>query len=130
MGMPVAVPEAVRLAMDDIAGAMREGLLALTVGAGLGVMGALFEESVISLAGPKGRHDPDRWAVRHDSEEALSCSVAGKCRCAGLGYGPRMAAAEMKIAAYELFASIDHLGEMAMARTLGLVVDPPLRHGS
>lgn len=44
---------------------MKEGLLALAVGAGLQVMGAVMEEDVVALAGPKGRHDAERRAVRH-----------------------------------------------------------------
>ena len=40
----VAVPEQVIVAMTDIAATMREGLLAMAVGAGLAVMGALMED--------------------------------------------------------------------------------------
>jgi hypothetical protein len=54
----------VRLAMDDIAGTMREGLLAMAVSAGLGVMGALMEESVTALCRPKGKHQPGRAAMK------------------------------------------------------------------
>jgi hypothetical protein len=42
-----------------------EGLLAVAVGAGLQVKAALMAESVTALAGPKGRRDPARTAVRH-----------------------------------------------------------------
>ena len=35
-----------------------QGLLALAVGAGLQVLGTLMEESVVALAGPKGKHNP------------------------------------------------------------------------
>ena len=52
-----AVPERVSVAMAEIAENMREGLLALAVGAGLQVMAALMEADVTALAGPKGRHD-------------------------------------------------------------------------
>ncbi|MCC6832111.1 MAG: transposase [Thermoleophilia bacterium] len=43
----------------------QEGLMALSVGVGLGVLAELMEEEVIQVVGPKGRHDPDRSAVRH-----------------------------------------------------------------
>lgn len=52
----LVLPEAVSVAMAEIGGAVREGLLALAVAAGLQVMGAMMEESVVALAGPKGRH--------------------------------------------------------------------------
>ena len=38
--------------MAELAGATREGLLVLAVGAGLQVMQALMDESVTALAGP------------------------------------------------------------------------------
>jgi putative transposase len=47
---------------------MREGLLAASVAIGLEVMGELVEAEVSELAGPKGKHDPDRAAYRHGSE--------------------------------------------------------------
>jgi hypothetical protein len=36
----------------------REGLLALSVGVGLGVLAELMEEEVDEVVGPKGRHNP------------------------------------------------------------------------
>ena len=63
------VPETVTLAMDGIASAMREGLMAMAVSAGLDVLEVLLDESVIALAGLKGRHDPSRVAVRHGGED-------------------------------------------------------------
>ncbi len=51
--------------MADIAGAAREGLLAMSVAAGLAVIQAMFEAEIPVVAGPKGKHDPTRAAVRH-----------------------------------------------------------------
>jgi hypothetical protein len=39
--------------------------LALSVGLGLGVLHELMEAEVDEVVGPKGRHNPDRDAVRH-----------------------------------------------------------------
>ena len=50
-------------------GAAREGLLALWVSVGLGVLGELFEEEVEGLVGAKGHWNPDRTAVRHGHED-------------------------------------------------------------
>ncbi len=63
-----AVPETVSVALAELAGEMREGLLALAVGTGLQVMAAIMEEDVTARCGPKGRHDPERAAVRHGHE--------------------------------------------------------------
>jgi hypothetical protein len=56
----VAVPEQVIVSMAGIAGAAREGLLALAVSTGLQVMAAMFEDDVTRLCGPDGQHNPDR----------------------------------------------------------------------
>lgn len=52
-------------ALGDLAGAAREGRPALSVGVGLGVMHELVEAEVTEVVGPKGKHDPERGAVRH-----------------------------------------------------------------
>ena len=64
----LAVPEQVSVAMDEIAADMREGLLALAVGAGLQVMGQLMESDVAAACGPRGKHDAERSATRHGTE--------------------------------------------------------------
>ncbi len=60
-----ALPERVQEALGELVGAAQDGLLALSVGVGLGVMSELIEEEVTEVVGPKGRHDPERTAVRH-----------------------------------------------------------------
>ena len=55
--------------MGELAETVREGLLALAVGAGLQVMHVMMAESVTSVCGPKGQHDADRKAVRHGTED-------------------------------------------------------------
>jgi putative transposase len=117
-GDSFAVPEQVSVAMAEIAGSMREGLLALAVGAGLQVMQVLMEADVTAAAGPKGRHDPDRAAVRHGSERG-SVTLGGRRVAVSR---PRVRAAdgskELPVPAYELFAGTEILGAMAMERML------------
>jgi hypothetical protein len=62
------LPEQVTFAVAELAGAAREGLLALAVGTGMQVLQVMLAEDVARLVGPKGRHNPDRAAVRHGSE--------------------------------------------------------------
>src|SRR5215207_8263144 len=104
--------------MAEIAGCMREGLLALAVGTGLQVMQVLMEADVTGLAGPKGRHDPGRSAVRHGSERG-SVTLGGRRVPVTR---PRVRAAdgsgELPVATYELFSGTEMLGSMAMERML------------
>jgi transposase-like protein len=112
------VPERVSVAMAEIADCMREGLLALAVGTGLQVMQALMEADVTGLAGPKGRHDPGRTAVRHGHERG-SVTLGGRRVPVTR---PRVRAAdgsgELPVASYELFTGTEILGAMAMERML------------
>ncbi|MBX9920811.1 MAG: IS256-like element IS1295 family transposase [Mycolicibacterium frederiksbergense] len=113
-----AVPERVSVAMSEIAGNMSEGLLALAVGAGLQVMAALMEADVTALAGPKGRHDQARTAVRHGRERG-SVTLGGRRVPVTR---PRVRAAdgtgELAVASYELFSSTEILRRLAMEKML------------
>jgi putative transposase len=115
----LTMPAEVSVALAEIAHSAKEGLLALAVGAGLQVLGTLMEESVVALAGPKGRHDPDRAAVRHGHEQG-SVTLGGR-RVAV--QRPRVRAAdgsgELPVAAYELFSGTELLGRLALERMLG-----------
>jgi putative transposase len=116
----LTIPKEVSVALAEIAESVTEGLLALAVGAGLQVMGTLMEESVTALAGPKGKHAPDRAAVRHGHERG-SVTLGG--RRVGV-QRPRVRAAdgsgELPVAAYELFSGTEEvLGRLALERMLG-----------
>src|SRR5512135_2885157 len=104
--------------MTEIAENMHEGLLALAVGAGLQVMQSLMEADVTVLAGPKGKHNMTRTAVRHGRERG-SVTLGGR-RVAITR--PRVRAAdgsgELPIASYELFSSTEILGKMAIEKML------------
>jgi len=71
------LPARVQEALGELVGAAREGLLALSVGVGLGVLAELMEEEVEEVVGPKGRHDADRVAVRH-GREAGEVTLGGR----------------------------------------------------
>jgi putative transposase len=112
------MPGAVTVTLAELAGSLREGLLAMAVGAGLQVMDAVIDESVTALAGPKFRHDSERSAVRHGTE--AGSVVLGGRRIPVRRPRVRTAdsSAEVAVPAYELFSSTDLLGEMALERMM------------
>lgn len=113
-----AVPKQVSVAMEEIAADMREGLLALAVGAGLQVMAHLMEADVAAVCGPRGRHDPDRTASRHGSGRG-SVTLGGRRVPVSR---PRIRATdgsgELPVPAYEAFTGTELLGRMALERML------------
>jgi hypothetical protein len=104
--------------LGEIAADMREGLLALAVGTGLQVMASMMAADVTALAGPKGRHDPDRTAVRH-GHGAGSVTLGGRRMPV---QRPRVRSVdgcgELPVPAYELFSGTEILGRMALDRML------------
>jgi putative transposase len=114
----VAVPEQVVVSLAEIAGSVKEGLLALAVGTGLQVMATMFEEEVAALCGPDGKHNPDRAGYRHGAG-AGSVTLGGRRIPVTR---PRVRAAdgsgELHLPSYDLFSSTEVLGQMALERML------------
>lgn len=113
-----ALPGRVQATLGELVGAAREGLLALSVGVGLGVMHELMAEEVEEVCGPKGKQDPERVAYRHggdDGEVTLGSRRVGVRR-------PRMRAkdesGEVPVETYEHFASRDVLSAVVLERML------------
>jgi transposase-like protein len=81
-------------------------------------MQALMAESVTAVAGPRGRHDADRTAVRHGSGPG-SVTLGGRRVPVRR---PRVRAVddsgELPVPAYALFTGTEVLGRMAMERML------------
>src|SRR3954451_10537674 len=105
-------------ALGELAGAAKEGLLALSVGVGLGGLHELLEAEVDEVVGPKGKHNADRAAVRHGHD-------AGEVT---LG-GPRVAVSrprarsvdgerEVELGTYAHFAARDRLTDAMFERML------------
>jgi putative transposase len=112
------LPERVTVAVAELAGAAREGLLALAVGTGLQVLPALLAEDVARLVGPRGCYNPDRAAVRHGSEPGQVTLSGRRVRVRR----PRVRTAdgtrELPVPTYQAFAATDLLGELALERML------------
>ena len=116
--LELSVPAHVDVVMAEVAADMREGLLALAVGAGLQVMSAMMDADVTAMAGPKGKHNPDRLAVRHGQDRG-SVTLGGRRVPV---QRPRVRAAdgsgELPVPSYELFSSTEVLGRLAMEKML------------
>jgi len=116
--MAPVLPEVVSIAMAELAVDVQEGLLAMAVGTGLQVMAAMMNADVEAVCGPKGKHDPDRSAVRHGTGDG-SVTLGGRRVPV---QRPRMRATdgsgELPVACYELFSQTQVLGRMAMQRML------------
>jgi putative transposase len=112
------LPLRVQEALGQLVGAAKDGLLALSVGVGLGVLAELLEEEVIEVVGAKGRHDPERRAVRHGHE-------AGEVTLGGRRVQverPRVRSAdgrsELPLQTYAHFADRDPLTKVVLERML------------
>jgi putative transposase len=114
----LALPPRVQEALGELVGSAKEGLLALSVGVGLGVLAELLEEEVVEVVGPKGKHDPERTAVRHGHESG-EVTLGGR-RVAVERPRVRSAdgAAELRLATYEYFADRDPLSRSVLERML------------
>jgi putative transposase len=112
------LPAQIQEALGELVGAAREGLLALSVGVGLGVVHELMELEVDEVVGLKGKHNPDRVAVRHGHEDG-SMTLGGRRVPVRR---PRMRTAdeerELPVASYEYFADRDPLTRAVMDRML------------
>lgn len=117
----VALPDAVSVAVGQLAGELEEGLLAFAVGAGLQVLGAILDAEVTALAGPKGRHDPQRSAVRHGSDDGLVTLGGRQVSITRPRVRTADRSAEVALPTYELVSSTEVLGRMAMERMLAKV---------
>jgi putative transposase len=111
------LPAEVRLALADIAGAAREGLLAMSVAAGLAVMQAMFDAEITAACGARGRHDPHRAAVRHGNGEG-SVVLGGRRVPVTRPRARTVDGHEVPLAAYRVFAADDLLGRVVMERML------------
>ncbi|MGZ6576181.1 MAG: IS256 family transposase [Solirubrobacteraceae bacterium] len=112
------LPERVQEALGELVGAAKEGLLALSVGVGLGVLTELMEEEVDDVVGPKGKWNAERTAVRHGHEDG-EVTLGGR-RVEARRPRVRTADGESEVAlsTYQHFADRDPLGRVVLERML------------
>ena len=114
----VVLPERVQEALGQLVGAAKEGLLALSVGVGLGVLTELMEDEVDDVVGPKGRWNAERTAVRHGHEDGEATLGGRRVEVKR----PRVRTAdgetEVGLATYQHFADRDPLRQVVLERML------------
>jgi putative transposase len=114
----LVLPEQVTVALAELAGAARQGLLALAVGTGLGVLDSLLDADVERLVGPKGRHQPGRVAVRHGTQPGRVTLGGRRVRVDR----PRVRSAdgtgELALPTWQAFAGSELLDQLALERML------------
>jgi putative transposase len=112
------LPPEIQEALGELVGAAREGLLALSVGVGLGVVHELMELEVDGVVGPKGKWNRDRTANRHGHQHGSMTLGGRRVQVAR----PRMRTVtdeqELPVATYEYFADRDPLTRAVMDRML------------
>jgi transposase-like protein len=113
-----SLPPRIQEALGQLVGAAKEGLLALSVGVGLGVLNELLEEEVDEVVGPKGKHDANRVAVRHGHEDG-EVTLGGR-RVAVKRPRVRGAdgEAEVPLSTYRHFADRDPLSRLVLEQML------------
>jgi len=111
------LPVEATIAMADVAGAIREGLMAFCASAGLLAVSQIMEEELTAKVGLKGKHDPGRPATRNGS--APGSVVLGsrtvpvrRPRATMTGGG------EVHLDSYAVFSSTDLLHQVAVERML------------
>jgi transposase-like protein len=115
--LPVSVQEA----LGELVADAKQGLLALSVGVGLGVLHQLMEVEVEEIVGPRGKHNPDRVAVRHGHENGVVTlggrRVPARRPRARTADGER----EIELASYAQFAVRDPLSQVILEQLLARV---------
>src|SRR4051795_11551720 len=112
------LPQRVQEALGELTGAAKEGLLALSVGVGLGVLHEIMEAEVDGVVGLKGRHDPDRTAVRHGHENGEVTLGGRRVPVSRPRARTADGAREVELPTYEHFAARDPLADVMLERML------------
>jgi putative transposase len=103
----------IQVQLTNIMESAKEGLLALAVQTGLQVFQAMLQEEVTQLAGLKGKHNPNRKAVRHGVEQGSVVMGGRKVRVEK----PRVRSVEgeeLHLEAYRAFQDPSFLTEAAL----------------
>ena len=111
------LPAEATVALQDLAGTIKDGLMAFCCSAGLAVISQIMEDELTEKAGPKGRHDPDRVATRNGSAPG-SVVLGGRTVPVRRPRATRTAGGEVHLDSYAAFGDRDLLSRLAVERML------------
>jgi hypothetical protein len=118
VGELAGLPLAATVAMADVAGAMREGLLAFSTAAGLVVMQQMLAEELASIVGEKharlGASRVGNWHGTTSGQVVLGSQKVTVAR----PRGRYVDGGEVELATWEVFASEDLLRQVVVERML------------
>jgi putative transposase len=114
----LTLPEQVTIALGELAGAAREGLLALAVGTGIQVLHALLAADVDQLVGAKGCHNPGRTAVRHGTQPGQVTLGGRRVRVDRPRVRTADGAGEVPIPTWHAFTGTELLDQLTLERML------------
>ena len=125
------LPAEATVAMQDVAAAIKDGLMAFCCSAGLAVVAQLMEAELTEKIGPRGRHDPERVATRNGSAPG-SVVLGGRSVPLRRPRATKSEGGEVTLDSYALFSDRDLLTQVAVERMLagvatrrhGLVAEP------
>lgn len=112
------LPPRIQEALGQLVGAAKEGLLALSVGVGLGVLEELMAEEVDEVCGARGKHDPDRTAYRHGSDDGTVTLGGRRVPVQRPRMRTKDSSEEVPCRTYEHFADRDQLSRVVLERML------------
>jgi putative transposase len=112
------LPERVQEALGELVGAAKEGLLALSVGVGLGVLSSMMEEEVDEVVGPKGKWNSERIAVRHGHEDGEVTLGGRRVEVKRPRVRTADGESEVQLGTYEHFADRDPMSRVVLERML------------
>ncbi|MGO9333653.1 MAG: transposase [Acidimicrobiales bacterium] len=111
------LPAEATVALQDLAGAIKDGLMAFCCSAGLAVVSQIMEEELTEKVGPKGHHDPDRVATRNGSAPG-SVVLGGRTVPVRRPRATQAVGGEVHLDSYDVFGDRDLLSQLAVERML------------
>src|SRR5438067_9390696 len=105
-------------ALGELVGAAKEGLLASSVGVGLGVLTEMLEDEVDEVVGPRGKWNRERTAVRHGHEDGEVTLGGRRVEVRRPRVRTADGEAEVQLSTYEHFADRDPLARVVLERML------------
>ncbi len=111
------LPAEATVALQDLAGTIKDGLMAFCCSAGLAVVSQIMEEELSEMVGPKGRHDPDRTATRNGSAPG-SVVLGGRTVPVRRPRATKAGGGEVHLDSYNAFNDRDLLSQLAVERML------------